>query len=74
MPTPISLPITCRCEKEHTFDAPFLVEGAGSTRVQVRCPHSACPAKNPLLSPTIPYTLAKDETVLKGDKTLPPKP
>lgn len=74
MPTPIFLPITCPCEKEHTFEAHFLVEGAGSTRVQVRCPHPGCPNKDRLLSPTIPYTLARDEAPLKGDQPRPPKP
>ncbi len=71
MPEKATLPLICSCEKEHPFEETFLVEGAGKTTVQVRCPHALCPAKNPLLSFPIPYELARDNVAIKGRNDQP---
>jgi hypothetical protein len=69
MPQKETLPLTCPCEKAHPFSETFQVAGEGQTKVQVRCPHPQCPAKNPLLSFDIPYRLVQDEPVFRNINT-----
>ena len=58
--------LRCPCEKEHTFEETFPVQGPGNTTVQLRCPNPQCPGKNQLLSFPIPFTLKSNEEVFKG--------
>ncbi|MFN0034055.1 MAG: hypothetical protein ACKVUS_03245 [Saprospiraceae bacterium] len=61
----VTITLHCPCEKNHTFQRPFHVEGLGMTEVQVACPNPQCTHKG-LLTFDIPWGVSKNDRPLKG--------